>query len=82
MYSGSATALDVASKATKTVVSWAHRRGQGNGGKGAMQMSNKRGSQIPGRQFTMGLLNHCSGAELLLEAPKVTKMLQVLSSIQ
>jgi len=29
-----------------------------------------RGAQFPGRQFTMGALNHCKGAELLLEAPK------------
>jgi len=32
-----------------------------------------RGAQFPGRQFTMGALNHCRGAELLLEAPKSPK---------
>ena len=29
-----------------------------------------RGAQFPGRQFTMWPLDHCRGAELLLEAPK------------
>ena len=29
-----------------------------------------RGAQFPGRQFTMGALSHCRGAELLLEVPK------------
>jgi len=29
-----------------------------------------RGAQFPGHQFTMGTLNHCKGAELLMEAPK------------
>jgi len=35
-----------------------------------------RGAQFPGRQFTMGALNHCGSC------PKVPTMLQVLSSIQ
>ena len=34
------------------------------------QWGGARGTQFPGRQFTMGTLDHCRGAELLLEAPK------------
>jgi len=33
-------------------------------------MNGARGAQFPRRQFTMGLLNHCGGIELLREPPK------------
>jgi len=35
-----------------------------------VNMGVTRGAQFHGRQFTMGALNHCWGAELLREAPK------------
>jgi len=33
-------------------------------------MRGSNGVQFPGRQFTMGTLNHCRGAKLLMEVPK------------
>jgi len=47
-----------------------HAHGDWHAAKGRGVTRGAKGAQFPGRQLTMGVLNHCGGAELLREPPK------------